>query len=733
MYLPQQLVGKRGLPAGQAGASILAALVLVAILGGVLLVFQYVRSSGDFSYEPSSLAAATGEVAKSSPTCDYKTQSCSCASDKTTSSSGTITQQCLPGCQYRVTNNAGASAPVIEAVGTPTTSIDPKNWPGGTPPPGYLQFCGVTGQCSQQMKCQAGGSLSASQLSEIQAQSGVQSILSASTPAAAAQQVSLYTTQGGDLGYLSADLSASPGASGTAVQQASSNIDAANTQIESLSTAPHPVQMAQADIQLNNDLALAKGIDPFDANNPPTAAANPVVGCKTAACIDGNTKNYNPPATFQAPPDAPAPTAPAAKSGFDLGSLGKVGLSFLTGVAQGVSRSLQGQQYVQQMQAAQSAAQQAAAPYGAGTDGYACPPPQPQPSATQCTIGNWQQNYQSNRCPSTWQCVPTNTATTATQPSASISCQPQTADVGMNISISYSCTNATGSTAGGFSTNNQLSGSATAVITAPPVGANIATYGLTCINQSQSQSLTASAQCAVQINQPSIVLIANPSVVATSSTTAIGWVTSGMSACTISSPDSQVFTAANVGNTSVNGVAITPPLTAPLRAVLNCQTIGGSTKTAITTVTIGGNTSSVSSSTAPLSVRSSADNGSVAHGDTITVNWTSINPPTGSSVSLWLVNKLTKTANAVIASTLAVTGVYTWYVPAIGATCNPNASNVCASDLVGGDNYAIEAVMYTPSNAYVGDGTAPSNPIAPVYGQSAVGGTFTLVDNVTGN
>jgi hypothetical protein len=168
-----------------------------------------------------------------------------------------------------------------------------------------------------------------------------------------------------------------------------------------------------------------------------------------------------------------------------------------------------------------------------------------------------------------------------------------------------------------------------------------------------------------------------------------------------------------------------------MHVVLNCVTTGGGTDSAITTVSVGNAASGASGavgSSAPLSVSSSADNGSVAHGGSVTVTWSSSNPPAGSAVSLWLVNKQTQAANAVIVGGLAVNGVYTWNVPSIGATCNPEASNVCASDLTQGDSYAIEAVLYTPSNAYVGDGTAPSSPTAPVYGASAVGGTFTLDD-----
>jgi hypothetical protein len=293
----------------------------------------------------------------------------------------------------------------------------------------------------------------------------------------------------------------------------------------------------------------------------------------------------------------------------------------------------------------------------------------------------------------------------------------------MIVSMSYVCGSSTSSTGSGFTTSGQLSGSTTTVMTAPPAGTNTASYTLTCINQ----SLTASAQCSVQVDQPSIVLVANPSIVASGSSAAIGWVTSGMSACTVSSPDSAAFTAANTGNTSINGVATTSALTAPMTVVLNCQTLAGAAKSATTKITIG----AAATSTAPVSVHSSADGASLAHGSTVTISWTSLNAPTGSVISLWLLNKQTGKASDLIASDRPVNGSYGWSVPAVGATCNQNAANVCATDLQQGASYAIEAVLYTPSNAYIGDGAAPANPVAPTYGASALGGTFTVSDATT--
>jgi hypothetical protein len=36
--------------------------------------------------------------------------------------------------------------------------------------------------------------------------------------------------------------------------------------------------------------------------------------------------------------------------------------------------------------------------------------------------------------------------------------------------------------------------------------------------------------------------------------------------------------------------------------------------------------------------------------------------------------------------------------------------------------------LYTPSSAYIGDGTAPTNPVQPTYGNSAITPAFTVDD-----
>ena len=168
-------------------------------------------------------------------------------------------------------------------------------------------------------------------------------------------------------------------------------------------------------------------------------------------------------------------------------------------------------------------------------------------------------------------------------PTAQISCQPQVADPGMTIAISYSCSSgrATGT---GFTAKRQPSGSATATVAVPPAGINVATYGLTCSGEQDRGAASAHAQCAIQISRPSIVLVANPKTVQSGETSLLGWITSGMQSCVISSPQQDDFTARNASNTSPNGTAETSPVTTLSTFILHCETLGGSTKEASTTI-----------------------------------------------------------------------------------------------------------------------------------------------------
>ena len=220
--------------------------------------------------------------------------------------------------------------------------------------------------------------------------------------------------------------------------------------------------------------------------------------------------------------------------------------------------------------------------YGYGTDGQPCMQPPTQPLASTCTVGTWKAvSATNNKCTTGWQCVPSGSNSSGA-PVASLSCQSQVADVGSTFGISYACQNSTGSIGGGFYTGGQLSGSTSTIIAIPPAGYDTATYSLGCSNG----NATVGAQCSVQINNPQIILTASPNTVILGATSTIGWVTSGMQSCVISSPDLPDFTAQNANHTSVNGVAVTPSLTVSARMLLSCKTLAGGTRQATTTVTV---------------------------------------------------------------------------------------------------------------------------------------------------
>lgn len=197
-----------------------------------------------------------------------------------------------------------------------------------------------------------------------------------------------------------------------------------------------------------------------------------------------------------------------------------------------------------------------------------------QPDASSCTGGTWQPKYDKS-CVVGWKCANGSGA-----PVANISCNPSTADVGSSLAIAYSCSFGTAS-GDGFTASGQ-SGSATTTIAAPPSGTNAATYGVKCTDNGN----VSGAQCTVQINTPVIVLSAVPSTVSSGGTATIGWVTTGMNTCVISSPTDAAFTSSNAYNTSVNGSVITPALASTTEFDLNCTTDGGVAKAASTTVTV---------------------------------------------------------------------------------------------------------------------------------------------------
>lgn len=231
----------------------------------------------------------------------------------------------------------------------------------------------------------------------------------------------------------------------------------------------------------------------------------------------------------------------------------------------------------------------ATAPYGTCTSGQPrTAPPQPQPPASACTVGSWQDT--SNGCQQSWQCVPTPTATSTPAsgaPTAQLSCQPLKAVPNTTITFSYACAGgATAASATGFSipSSTTLSGSATTSIAKPSGGTSV-TYSLTCTNGSATPNTTASAQCVVQVGIPTIVMVATPEKIAKSETddikrkSTIGWVTSGMQSCVVSNTDFSNWTSQQAGNTSVSGGVASPVITQDTTFLLTCQTLAGTTAT----------------------------------------------------------------------------------------------------------------------------------------------------------
>lgn len=227
--------------------------------------------------------------------------------------------------------------------------------------------------------------------------------------------------------------------------------------------------------------------------------------------------------------------------------------------------------------------------YGGQNSFMAAPPPAapvqckqvPNTGGGQCTdvaqpqsacASGWQPVRAQGQCVTSWQCGGAGVA--------QISCQPELADVGMKIAISYGCSSGT-AVGQGFTTSGN-SGSAEVTLTSPGAGISTVNYGLTCTNQGTTES----KQCTVRINKPSLIFVANPKVINSGERSALGWVTAGIESCVVSSPDNATFTSENAGNAKKSGTVYSPTLTADTTFVLSCTTLSGGTRTASTTIDV---------------------------------------------------------------------------------------------------------------------------------------------------
>ena len=346
----------------------------------------------------------------------------------------------------------------------------------------------------------------------------------------------------------------------------------------------------------------------------------------------------------------------------------------------------------------------------------------PQPNPNNCTVGYWQAAY-SGACITGWQCIPRTGTTTA--PVATLSCEPEVADVGMPIAITYGCSSGT-ATSSSFLVTTQPGGSAMATVANPPAGTNTATYSLACVDQGK----TSGAQCSVQVSRPTIILVANPSTVTASSTSAtssislISWLTTGMDSCVISSPDMPGFTLQNMSNTSMNGAATTSPLTSAARVHLDCLTAAGSVRGATTTVHVAGVPDDFTGDLVEAS--STIDRMTVPLDATTTIKWRTINAPLGSAMSLWVLDVQSGQPAGLIAGGKPVSGTYVWQIPNAGDACPANTPYVCAADLVSGREYLIEADLYTPPDADLGEPGTPASAPDPLYLEFGFTNSFTM-------
>ncbi|HEY4524834.1 MAG TPA: hypothetical protein VJL39_00540, partial [Candidatus Paceibacterota bacterium] len=339
---------------------------------------------------------------------------------------------------------------------------------------------------------------------------------------------------------------------------------------------------------------------------------------------------------------------------------------------------------------------------GTGTGQCGTFPPKPDDSS--CSGGSWRITTTSAlptspACP-VWQCVRDGGG--GTMPAAEISCEPKTAEEGATIAISFKCTNATESRSIGFNAGGAHSGSVNQKLENVPDGVKSVRYGIACINGANSTT----TECAVEVVRPRITLTASPKTVQPGQTSTIGWVTTDMRSCTISSPDQADFTARNASATSTSGVATTSPISRLTRFELECETQTGDERIATTSVDIAA-TSSAGSASSTIDGTSG-----VPYGATTTIQWkfnlnSGVN---GTAVALYLYDVGAGRTLSLIGGRLIASSSYLWVLPEQTDVCTGDGLSVCPNELVAGNSYAILAELYRPEDADLSRNPDPDEP-----------------------
>jgi hypothetical protein len=228
------------------------------------------------------------------------------------------------------------------------------------------------------------------------------------------------------------------------------------------------------------------------------------------------------------------------------------------------------------------------------------------------------------------------------------------------------------------------------VLVNPPENAAGINYALKCENG----SLSAGAQCSVQIAKISISLRAEPQQTPVGKSALIGWVTTGMESCVISSPGQSDFTDRNANSKKTTGIATTSPITQTTDFYLNCKTVAGGTREEKVTV------EAYQPGTVSASIEGRTN---LQRGGQATIQWNFPNAPDVSAVALWIYSVEEQKTVALITGHRAKSGTYTWNIPNADDQCNASSSLVCGSDLIPGRAYEILATLYTPPNAGLGE------------------------------
>jgi hypothetical protein len=103
-----------------------------------------------------------------------------------------------------------------------------------------------------------------------------------------------------------------------------------------------------------------------------------------------------------------------------------------------------------------------------------------------------------------------------------------------------------------------------------------------------------------------------------------------------------------------------------------------------------------------ISLTTSVDGKSVHQGDTITITWQSINPPSGAAVALFSQKAVTGRVFDPMTTAQPASGSYTWQVPiyvSLPIPCAPDITGGCVGSMNPGTIYKIVARLYTPSDA----------------------------------